>query len=153
MGSETSPDELLEQARQEQHPRCIVCSEQHTCGLKVEYAATDEGGVAATFECLEQWQGYSGLVHGGVIASLLDGAMTNCLFAEGIVAYTADLQVRYKRPLHVGTPAQVVATVSRRNPPLFVLKSKIVQEGRVRAIATGMFMTNDNQLKQLWNGD
>ncbi len=40
-------------------------------------------------------EGYTGLLHGGVIAALLDGARIHCLFARGIRGLTLDLKVRY----------------------------------------------------------
>jgi acyl-coenzyme A thioesterase PaaI-like protein len=36
------------------------------------------------------------MLHGGVISSILDGTMTNCLFAHGTVAVTAELRVRFR---------------------------------------------------------
>jgi acyl-coenzyme A thioesterase PaaI-like protein len=37
-----------------------------------------DGGVEAHFDCSRIFEGYSHRIHGGVIAALLDGAMTNC---------------------------------------------------------------------------
>jgi len=70
-------------AGRQAHPNCIVCSPRHRCGFRLEFVLSEDGSVHAKFDCSKVFEGYPGLVHGGVISSLLDGAMTNCLFAHG----------------------------------------------------------------------
>ena len=94
----------------------------------------------ADIACPKLWEGYPGMVHGGIIASLLDGAMTHCLFAMDISAVTADLHVRYRHALQLGQPAIVEAKVTRHIPPVYVLEAKITQEQVVCSTATGKFM-------------
>jgi acyl-coenzyme A thioesterase PaaI-like protein len=80
------------------------------------------------------------MLHGGVIASLLDGAMTNCMFAYGTPAITAELAVRFRHPVIVNRPAKVRAWVERSSPPLHVLKAVVLQDERPKATAVGKFM-------------
>ena len=141
---------LIDTTRRLHHPHCVVCGSQHPLGLRIVYEIRPNGGVSATVDCPSQWEGYPGVVHGGVIASLLDGAMTNCLFAEGIAAYTADLHVRYRRPLKLNTSARVAAVITRRIPPMFVVKSWVEQNDQVRAVGTGKFMAEDKAFQKLW---
>jgi acyl-coenzyme A thioesterase PaaI-like protein len=144
--------ERLEVTRQRHHPRCVVCSSQHPGGLRISYTACPDGGVAAVVPCPRAWEGYPERVHGGVIASLIDGAMTHCLFAEGIAAVTAELQVRYRHPLILASRAEVTARISRRSPPLFILSAQVEQQGQVRATAVGKFMIEDNAFRDVWQG-
>lgn len=148
MTQQTSDMDVIEATRQRHHPRCVVCSLQHPLGLQINYTTCPDGGVAAVVTCPREWEGYPGRVHGGVIASLIDGAMTNCLFAEGIAAFTADLQVRYRHPLILGAPATVTAQISRRSPPLFVLTAQVQQQGQVRVTGSGKFMTENSVFHQ-----
>lgn len=60
-----------------------------------------DGGVCCTLEADPAWQGYSGTLHGGMICTLLDAAMTHCLFSLGLEGVTADLQVRFLNPVPV----------------------------------------------------
>ena len=122
------------------HPNCFVCAHGESTGLGVEYSTTPEGGVRAVVGCPECWEGYAGAVHGGIIASLLDGAMTNCLFARDIIAVTADLHVRYRHPLHLGRPAIVEAEITRVSGSLYVLRGRVSQADQVRATGEGRFM-------------
>jgi acyl-coenzyme A thioesterase PaaI-like protein len=79
----------------EAHPFCFVCSGSNPMGLALRYEPEPDGSVSAKFLGHSALEGYSGLLHGGVIAAMLDGAMTNCLFARGIRGLTAELKVRY----------------------------------------------------------
>ena len=125
------------------HPGCFVCASSNLRGLHLSFEADRGGGVSARFGCEPCYEGYSGFIHGGVIAALLDGAMAHCLFARGVEAVTARLQIEYKKPLRAGVPAMVRAKVSYDSPPLYRVEGVVVQEGGVRASAEGTFLRAD----------
>ena len=125
------------------HPCCIVCGEQNNQGLKVSFRACPNGGVEARFSCNGAFQGYNGFVHGGVIASLLDGAMTNCLFSHGKAAVTGELTVRFLFPVLVNRKAVVKAWIKESWAPLHMTEAQMIQDGRVVARATAKFMESD----------
>ena len=85
-------------------------------------------------------EGYEGLVHGGVIAVLLDGAMADCLFHLGCVAHTGALAVRLKSPVFVGLDARVRAWQEQSRGRLHVLSAQLSQDGRVKAVAKAKFL-------------
>lgn len=122
------------------HCNCVVCAQRNAGGLRLQFHQAAGGVVAASFDCGRQFEGYEGMIHGGVISSLLDGAMTNCLFAKGIVAFTAELKVRFKRPVRIGLPATVKAVVDDSVGALHVVKATLLQEGKVKATGTGKFL-------------
>ena len=49
------------------HPKCIVCSFANAKGLHLKFDAADDGSVKATFQCDETFEGYLGVLHGGVM--------------------------------------------------------------------------------------
>jgi acyl-coenzyme A thioesterase PaaI-like protein len=106
----------------------------------VDFRLCEDGYVEARLECPSVLQGYDGILHGGVTSSLLDGAMTNCLFAHGVVAVTAELRVRFRDPIPVQLPLLVRAAICDSKPPLYVLEAWIMQGGKVKAKAKGKFM-------------
>ena len=77
---------------------------------------------------------------GGVIASMLDGAMTNCLFAQGIVAVTGELTVRYWKPVLIGCELQLRAWIEGQHRPLYLMRAELAQQGCVNATASAKFM-------------
>jgi acyl-coenzyme A thioesterase PaaI-like protein len=86
------------------------------------------------------FQGYDGLLHGGVIAAVLDSAMTNCLFAHGIVAVTGELTVRFLHPVLLTHEAVVKANIKESFPPLHCMEARLMQNGRIVARASARFM-------------
>jgi len=85
-------------------------------------------------------QGYPGILHGGVAASLLDAAMTNCLFHHGIQAYTGDLHVRYLHPIPCPAQLEIKAWIVSEYSPLYQLRSEISRNQQVMARGEGKFV-------------
>lgn len=130
----------LQELRARAHSNCVVCSRTNGRSLGLEFTASDDGSVHACFDCHESFEGFDGMVHGGVIASLLDGAMTNCMFVQGISAVTAELTVRFRHPVVIGEVATVCAWVERSSPPLHVLRAEVLQDVQLKATAFAKFM-------------
>jgi len=126
--------------RRREHRNCVVCSAANPRGLGVDFVGLEDGGVEAVFGCGKEFEGYNGLLHGGVISALLDGAMTNCMFAHGHAALTAELNVRFHRPVLIGAPVTVRAWIKKDLYPLFVVEAEVVQDKQVKATAAGKFM-------------
>ena len=130
----------LIQTRDDAHPDCLVCSQRRQLGLRLEFTAMEDGSVQAEFQCHPLLEGYPGLLHGGVVSSVLDGAMTNCLFAHGQQAVTGELTVRYRRPVETGRAAVVRAWIECSMPPFFIMKAELIQDEWTKAKATGKFV-------------
>ena len=124
----------------EAHPFCFVCSGSNPMGLALCYEPQTDGSVSAKFLGHSALEGYSGLLHGGVIAAMLDGAMTNCLFARGIRGLTAELKVRYYESVAASEEAFLQAWLEDDAHGLYQLRAELTQGGAVKAGATGKFM-------------
>ncbi len=85
--------------RKEAHPNCVVCGRKNKSGLRLEFSILDDGSVQTHFDSDAVYEGFPGVLHGGVITLLLDGAMTNCLFAHGRIGITGELKVRFCHPV------------------------------------------------------
>ncbi len=120
------------------HPYCVACSLLNDKGLHLEFE-TGNGGVFARFECDRACEGYPGILHGGIIATILDGAMGNCLFARGQAAVTVEMTTRFRHPIYIDRQATVNARLVRNAAPLYLLEADIVQDGQVKATAKGKF--------------
>jgi len=122
------------------HPHCIVCGGQSPSGLHLEFKVHDDGSVMTRFDCSDSIQGYPQVVHGGIVTSLLDGAMTHCLFAQGVAAVTAEIRVRFLRPVVTAEPVIITARCVRAARRLYALTAELVQAGNVAASATAKFL-------------
>jgi acyl-coenzyme A thioesterase PaaI-like protein len=122
------------------HPFCLVCSGSNPSGLALKSEPEEDGSVRAIFHPHPALEGYQGILHGGMTASLLDGVMTNCLFANGIVAVTADLRIRYREPVLIGPEIRLRAWIEQSHSPLYLMAAELQQEGCIRATASAKFM-------------
>lgn len=122
------------------HPACVACGASNPQGLRLQFAVRPDGSVSASFRCSDAFQSYPGTVHGGVVSALLDAAMTNLLFSMGVVAVTAELNVRFVAPVHPDRHAVVRASVARRaRHGLHFLDAEIEQDARIVARASAKF--------------
>lgn len=126
------------------HPKCIVCSTANSKGLHLHFDIADDGSVKADFQCDEAFEGYPGVLHGGVISSILDGAMGNCMFVRGQSAVTVEMTTRFRRPVATYSQATVSAKIVRISHPLYLLEAKIIQDGEIKATAKGKFYDQPN---------
>ena len=78
-------------------------------------------------------------MHGGVISTVLDGAMGHCMFARGQTAVTVEITTRFRHPVVTCKQATVSARITRISHPLYLLEAKIVQDGEIKATAKGKF--------------
>jgi len=121
------------------HPKCVVCSFGNGHGLHLEFDIADDGSVTAAFQCDEAFEGYPGMLHGGVISSILDGAMGNCMFACGQAAVTVEMTTKFRHPVTTYSQATVSARIIRISHPLYLLEAEIVQDGKLKATAKGKY--------------
>jgi len=135
----------LKIVRNQTHPYCVVCSQANPLGLALEFNVHDDGSVSAAFCGHLALEGFEGCLHGGMIASLLDGAMTNCLFARGHIAMTAELKVRYRKPVLIGQEIILRARITQSRPPLHLLAAELAQEGCLKAIASAKFIERNER--------
>lgn len=127
------------QLRNESHSGCVVCCPSNGHGLGLEFHLAHDGAVEASFACNKVFQGYPATLHGGVISALLDGAMTNCLFAHGHVSMTVELTVRFRHPVATDNPAMVRAWIMSSTRPVHELTAELIQNGIVKATAKAKF--------------
>ncbi len=132
--------EKLKSLQSQFHSACIVCGRTNPQGMKLPFRICKDGSVKARFFCDQLLQGYPGLMHGGVTAAILDGAMMNCLFSHGRIALTGALTIRFLSPLAVKQAATVRARIKKSISAWHILESELLQGKRVVAKGTAKFM-------------
>ncbi|MCE5266886.1 MAG: PaaI family thioesterase [Planctomycetaceae bacterium] len=133
-------DPTYQQLRAEHHPNCVVCSPESPNGLRLVFHIADDRSVEASFSCDQAFQGYPSTIHGGVVSAMLDGAMTNCLLAHGLVAVTFELNIRFRHPVATARPAVVRARLVASSQPIHELAAELLQDGQLKATAKAKFL-------------
>jgi acyl-coenzyme A thioesterase PaaI-like protein len=132
----------LKQIQQQEHLHCLLCGQNNRRGLKLDFQPTADGGVETSLECSKTLQGYKDIIHGGVISALLDSVMTNCLFAHGIKALTAELKIRFSSPVKAKGTIRLKALIEKSFAHFYMLKAELCQGGCIKAKATGKFIAH-----------
>ena len=92
---------------------CIGCGQNNPLGLKLNFK-WDGKTARAEFTPTKFYQGWPDIVHGGIISTMLDEAMGHATLFSGFFEFlTAAIQVNFKRPVLIGEPLIITASVTR----------------------------------------
>ena len=121
---------------------CFVCGEKNAGGLRLRFEIDRENlTLRTTFVPPPTYQGWDGLVHGGIISTLLDEAMAKLSYELGYDAVTATLEVRFRTPAPILKPLQVFGEITEVRKRLVRAKARIEKEdGTIVAQATSTLM-------------
>lgn len=103
---------------------CFACGTRNPLGLQLQFYC--DGGLFCTrFTPQPQWQGFAGVLHGGLQSTVLDDLMSNHLFrVEGVWAVTAELAMRFRRPVPLDRELLFTSRVTRRGGRLWELEGR-----------------------------
>ena len=121
---------------------CFACGPANPIGLKLSFSHDGEAYVT-TFVADRRFQGYDGIIHGGILATVLDEVMARYVWEKAGAAATAKLEVRYKHPAPTGQAITVRGWITgeRRQGRIFdTAASASLADGTVLAEATGIVM-------------
>ena len=122
------------------NPHCVVCGHRNPHGLQLTFRIDGES-VTADWIPGTNWESFRGVIHGGVISTVLDEAMSKAIIAQGLEAFTMDLRVRFKQKLHTGEAVQVRGWVVEKQKRRITAEARICSHsGGEHAHAWGTFL-------------
>ena len=124
------------------HENCLVCGKNNPFSFGLEVQPIGGGTVECFFTGGPHLQGYDGILHGGVISTLLDSAMAHCLLLQNIKAVTADLRVRFLHSIPCTSRVRVRAWLTCAVSTLYELKAEATVDGLLVAKARAKFMAS-----------
>lgn len=109
--------------------------------IKMKTKFNDDGSLTGYFFCDDFFQGYSKIVHGGILSGLIDSAMTQCLFGNGIVALTGRLNIRYIKPVNLNNEICIKIKIDNIiSNKYYYLNGIIYQDNKKRTSADAVFV-------------
>jgi len=124
---------------------CFACGKDNPISLGLNFNSVGENKVTAVFEPGREHQGYEGIIHGGIISTLLDEAMVSAIIANGIEAVTAELTVRFKEETRLGEKLRVEGYITNNKSRLIFTEGILTNEnGDIKAKARAKFMVVTN---------
>ncbi|MFC1996376.1 PaaI family thioesterase [Chloroflexota bacterium] len=91
---------------------CFVCGLENEYGLHLRFYETVDGEVIVETTVPDHFQGYPGIVHGGIVASLVDEALGRVHMGSADnprFMFTAKISVSYRKPVPTQEPLRIVA--------------------------------------------
>lgn len=123
---------------------CFVCGWRNPYGLHLVFRQEGET-VVSDFQPREEHQGFPGIIHGGIVATVLDEALnrTSMLSTQPAWTMTGRLEIRYRRYVPYGRMLRVRASPGMERGPMMQATGVLTfadDESTVLAEAHGTFM-------------
>jgi acyl-coenzyme A thioesterase PaaI-like protein len=137
---------------------CFICGKRNPIGLKVEFDVDKNGlQISGIFTPGRAHQGYRGIMHGGLVAALLDEAMVKLLWEAGIPAVSASLEIKLAKPVMIGEPVVIKGEVNSQKGRVILTSARLEDgEGNVLAEANGKCVMvspkEDGGARNQWEG-
>lgn len=95
---------------------CFICGLENPVGLHLHIYETEPGVIETSYTAPEHFQGYPGVLHGGIVAAILDeisgrahmGAADNPRFM-----FTGKLEIKYRKNVPTGMPLKIIGRAGR----------------------------------------
>jgi uncharacterized protein (TIGR00369 family) len=115
---------------------CFVCGKKNELGLRLGFTYPRPGRAEAACTIPQHFSGWRSLVHGGLLATLLDEAMAHaCISREG-AAVTMELTVRFLKPLEVGQLVRISGEIQEVKGRVLAVQGEVLDSGG-EAVARG----------------
>jgi uncharacterized protein (TIGR00369 family) len=126
----------------ETNGNCFVCGENNPNGLRLSFEIDKEKQtLKTTFVASPTFQGWDGIVHGGILSTLLDEAMAKLVYELGYQAVTASIEIKFKKPAPILEPLLVYGEVTEVSKRLIRAKARIAKnDGTILAVGISTFM-------------
>ena len=95
---------------------CFICGVNNLVGLKLKIYEVEPGTVETTYTAPQHFQGYPGVLHGGIVASILDEVSGRAHLgnpAQPRFMFTAKLEVKYRQNVPIGQPLRIVGKAGK----------------------------------------
>lgn len=133
---------------------CFGCGALNPIGLHLQfYALADGAGVWAPWMPTQAYEGYGGMIHGGIISTMMDEILAWSLYARETWAVTARLNTTYRQPVRVGEPVRLIGRIVRDRGRVIELHGEIHREAddALLAEAEATFMRVPADQAERWN--
>jgi uncharacterized protein (TIGR00369 family) len=129
------------------YSHCFVCGDQNDHGLKAKFYFDGEKAHADVIAD-GAFEGYRGVYHGGIIATLLDEVMIKAILAQHVIAVTVELTVRYLAPVTIGDKLTFTGWITRSKGRLHVTEGQARgNDETIYATAQGKYLEANDNLK------
>lgn len=126
---------------------CFACGKDNPHGMHLKFFLDRERNhFVSNFRLSKRYTGPPGHCHGGIIATILDDAMSKLSKLRDVVAATSRMTVEYRRPVPLNKRLRVESReISKRGRQLTRTAEITDEKGTVLARSRGVFVIIDPQ--------
>ena len=96
---------------------CFACGTENPIGLNLQFYRLGDA-VYSEITLDRQYEGWEGVVHGGIVSTLLDEVMSwAIMYAKKVFLVTRKMDIKYIRPVLVGKPLRVAGRLMDDSEP------------------------------------
>lgn len=119
---------------------CFVCGRENPVGFHADFFL-DGDTVYTEMTPQDQHQGYPGMMHGGLVATLLDETVGRSAFLKNMWCVTAKMELRYRKAAPIGRPIRVVGWTTQARGRILEAKGEVrLDDGSVAVEANAMYV-------------
>ena len=124
---------------------CFVCGSDNPKSLHLEFKNIGKNTVITEFKLEKEYEGYPDIIHGGILAAILDDAMANTIIINNILIYTVELNVRYLKRCFVMENLQAKGWIEDVNHKIIETKGEIrSSSGELKVRAFGKYFIKNS---------
>lgn len=123
---------------------CFACGSKNPLGLRLAFfqagSAAGSPQLCTLVVPSAHWQGFAGVVHGGLQSTIIDDLMSNHLFRlEGVWAATVELSLRFRRPVPMDEQLLFISQVEAHRGRIWTLSAtcRLAAQPEGAALTTG----------------
>jgi len=125
---------------------CFCCGADNEHGLRMSISYPQPGLAEADIQIPRWFSGWKSMTHGGLLSTLLDEIMAHACIGTGRRAVTAELTVRFQKPVETGTRIRAVGKMEEaRGRVLSTTGWLYDEEGSIVASGTARFIAEKIQ--------
>jgi acyl-coenzyme A thioesterase PaaI-like protein len=136
---------------------CFICGLENPVGLKLRLFQVEPGVIETTYTAPDHFQGYPGVLHGGIVATILDEVSGRAQMGDPSkprFMFTGKLEVKYRKNVPTGKSLKIIGRAGKTKGKMAESWAGIYdQDGTLLAEATTLLIDVPNELLDSTNLD
>lgn len=127
---------------------CFACGKDNPLGLHLEFTYCDNKAITE-FILSREFQGYSGIAHGGIITTVLDECMAWLAINDGLNVVTAKMITKFRKPALTGEKLICESRYVKKSGKLIHICGEVKnQDDEVVAESEGIFILVSEEIDE-----
>jgi uncharacterized protein (TIGR00369 family) len=130
--------------KQPNSDHCFICGRKNPHGLYMTFYDNGENAVFSEYTVAEEYQSYPGIVHGGIVAAMLDEVVGRVAMIDDHHHFmmSVKLEVKYRHPVPTETPLQIIGRIVKLRGRLGKAVGEVVLPDGTIAAESAMTLAN-----------